>query len=312
MFFYEGYRCPVCNHLFTPNDDIVTCPDCGLPHHRACWVQEGHCHLSHLHGTSEQWKRDNLQNDPADGEKRSSSNAKICPQCGTKNPEYSEYCRHCGKALSSTDWSSTSAGKVYSEYQPFRSDYNSSSRYSTEKIDGVAVSELSSVVGNRAEQYYLPRFKRISQGHGGGFNWMALLFSPYWMLYRKMYFGGTLLLLLQGFQTILTTIVANHLGLETYEQFFEIEKMLSDRSNLFFFLSFYIFSVIMLMIRLIVGFFGNRIYKQHCVNIISRAKETTPDISASELSAFGGTSFGVTVIGGIAYYVLMELIIFFL
>ena len=29
VFFYAGCRCPVCGQLFTENDDIVACPQCG-------------------------------------------------------------------------------------------------------------------------------------------------------------------------------------------------------------------------------------------------------------------------------------------
>ncbi len=58
MFFYEGYSCPVCKKPFTESDDIVTCPDCGAPHHRGCWQQENRCFYAELHGTDRQWSRE--------------------------------------------------------------------------------------------------------------------------------------------------------------------------------------------------------------------------------------------------------------
>ena len=40
---YTGVHCPVCDKKFTDEDDIVVCPVCGTPHHRACYQQEGRC-----------------------------------------------------------------------------------------------------------------------------------------------------------------------------------------------------------------------------------------------------------------------------
>lgn len=37
MTRYTGNHCPVCEQAFTDEDDIVVCPDCGTPYHRACW-----------------------------------------------------------------------------------------------------------------------------------------------------------------------------------------------------------------------------------------------------------------------------------
>ena len=54
MALYENNSCPVCGKQFQPGDDIVTCPECGTPHHRACYRELGHCahqalHLSLIH-----------------------------------------------------------------------------------------------------------------------------------------------------------------------------------------------------------------------------------------------------------------------
>ena len=34
MIDYTGIPCPVCHKEFTPEDDIVVCPECGAPYHR--------------------------------------------------------------------------------------------------------------------------------------------------------------------------------------------------------------------------------------------------------------------------------------
>ena len=57
--YFEGLSCPVCNNPFVSDDDIVVCPQCGLPHHRECWKSIGQCFEHAKHGTSQQWSRDN-------------------------------------------------------------------------------------------------------------------------------------------------------------------------------------------------------------------------------------------------------------
>ena len=44
MARYTGNHCPVCEQEFTDNDDIVVCPDCGTPYHRACWQKVRRLH----------------------------------------------------------------------------------------------------------------------------------------------------------------------------------------------------------------------------------------------------------------------------
>lgn len=43
MFRYKYSECPVCKETFTEDDDIVVCPECGTPHHRECYRENGKC-----------------------------------------------------------------------------------------------------------------------------------------------------------------------------------------------------------------------------------------------------------------------------
>ena len=43
MGIHTGEKCFVCGQVFTDNDDVVVCPDCGTPYHRACWQKNGAC-----------------------------------------------------------------------------------------------------------------------------------------------------------------------------------------------------------------------------------------------------------------------------
>lgn len=48
--------CPVCRAPFGENDDIVVCPECGTPHHRACWAKSGSCGVGQYHAEGFVWE----------------------------------------------------------------------------------------------------------------------------------------------------------------------------------------------------------------------------------------------------------------
>ena len=52
---YVGQPCIVCGRPFDEQDDIVTCPECGTPYHRACWKQNGKCINEALHASGQSW-----------------------------------------------------------------------------------------------------------------------------------------------------------------------------------------------------------------------------------------------------------------
>ena len=43
-------HCAYCQAVLFEEDDVVWCPECGAPHHRACWQSLGHCAREALHG----------------------------------------------------------------------------------------------------------------------------------------------------------------------------------------------------------------------------------------------------------------------
>ena len=52
---FKDNQCPVCGLNFTDEDDIVVCPECGTPYHRACWKEQGACINTVLHETGQSW-----------------------------------------------------------------------------------------------------------------------------------------------------------------------------------------------------------------------------------------------------------------
>ena len=65
MSRFENKLCPVCRERFTENDDIAVCPECGTPHHRACYLKNNRCGVEELHAQGFVWKG-RLPDEPLD------------------------------------------------------------------------------------------------------------------------------------------------------------------------------------------------------------------------------------------------------
>lgn len=326
MYFYEGYKCPVCDKPFADGDDIVVCPQCGLPHHRACWAEDGHCRLRHLHGTAEQWER-NKANATSTESSETKTNMRedrptdqVCPRCRTRNPQYAEFCQHCGAQLNNTNaWSDSGNSKTsYNEYQPFKTDSYEHANDGNEDVGGVSEKDLSAFVGQRAN-YYLPRFRRMARsGKNVSWNWAAFIFGPLWLLYRKMYTLGAVVILLELVQSVIAEIVFNAIGFRmtddmSYSEWYvALESALMSSENLYFFISLWLISAIVFVLSIGLALYGNRLYRDHCYKTISRLRDKTPDLTAGELAASGGVSIAVTIIGYIAQYFLTQIIFIFI
>ena len=307
MLFYEGLSCPVCKKRFEDGEDLVVCPHCGLPHHRACWVTTGQCAVQDKHDTPEQWSREKAQAEatkghvPPDGEPK---NSQICPHCYTRNAEFAEFCNHCGRHLRSTDWHSApdAAQPPVGEYTPFQSNHFEAESYSAaERIGDFSASDLAAVVGNGA-RYYIPRFHRSEQTGSGGWNWAAFWLGPFWLLYRKQYATGIALFIMQTILNLATVILYLPAYTASTEQamYEAMDQMMNDP----FFVPIAVLMILLFIIRILLGTRGNDLYKLHCEKKIRAARQKTPDLSSAELLSVGGTSIGAAIL----FYMLSTLI----
>lgn len=278
LSYFEGLSCPVCVKPFTQEDDIVVCPQCGLPHHRACWKSVGHCYEEAKHGTDQQWERAGSVSD-TQASSVSASYANICPNCQAENAKYAEFCSRCGCELSTDDWHSSEVQTPPAqEYAPFHSPFAEPVSYvAGEKMDGIATEDLANVVSINTS-YYIPRFRRMDQGESGGWNWAAFLLSPYWLFYRKQYGLGAI------YFTILMMI-------QVASAFIPVD--VNDPTVL---VLNYALVGIWLGMSLILGIKGNAIYFAHCKKKVRAAKEKIPDLTSTELGARGGVSTGIAVL----------------
>lgn len=242
MASYKGNTCPVCHIPFAEGDDVVVCPDCGTPYHRACWAKAGGCVNAAQHGTGFEWKPDFTP----DG----LPNELVCPNCGTHNPATAQVCTHCGIPLSGEmPASPPSAGPIYNrapgsrqpggqqapgaqsggqaphatqsfngfslngavDFDPFRKEIGPD-----DMIDGIKARDWASFIGP-SSIYYLLQFLRLDETKRKiGVSFSAFFFGPFYFFYRKMWKEGivfTLISLALSLPSLLAVLAVSGSGL---------------------------------------------------------------------------------------------------
>lgn len=284
MLYYEGLNCPVCNKSFVEDDDIVVCPQCGLPHHRICWAEIGKCYGNEQHGTAEQWNRKVMQNVTDDSQ---NDMKQICPRCKAENSDNADFCSACGYPLKTKErQNAPSGGAPNSSYMPTNAPMTESYS-SAEQIGASNAADLAAVVGNNTI-YYMDRFRRMGKGQNGGWNWAAFLLAPFWLFYRKQYLLGAVYLVMRLLSNISTIVVfAPFYTANTIEQ---QQTVLLDiyESPLFLLAAFLYF--IFMTLKILLGLRANAFYFEYCEKKIQSARVKTPDLSSIELSSIGGVS----------------------
>lgn len=218
MTRYTGNHCPVCEQAFTDEDDIVVCPDCGTPYHRACWQKVGACMHKSEHAAGFEWQPEF----GPDAEK--AAHEATCPNCGTHNQPGAAQCSHCGCPLPKDNGprpdpkDEDAQVPIYARdpstvHKPDNSRTTPGPRIDTytaddnggicrreigpeDTIDGIKAKDWAAYVG-RSPMYYLMQFFRMSiTKQKVTVCLSAFLFGPAYLLYRKMWKEGLLTALL--------------------------------------------------------------------------------------------------------------------
>lgn len=336
---YTGTSCPVCGKPFAEEDDVVVCPECGAPHHRECYWEQGHCAYEDRHRESFSFDT------PQPGEE--APTALRCPRCGADNPVGQAICSVCGTSLA------PSAEQPRGEFSEGGQDpptYGYSGGYDPifiygtlgglrpeEEIGGIPAREMALFVGPTSF-YYLPRFKEMETGGNGGFSWSGAVISFLYFLYRKVYLVAAISVILALCLHLPTTYYVAKAWREVLDeagfslslqdqaamsdedllaQAREMDKLLTQVTST----ESYItasrlqswMSIVSFGVCLFFGFFANRIYKEHVVRSIRKLKARYPDQEQyrAMLEKKGGVNkAGVFVLlGG---YLLLQVITTFL
>ncbi len=232
MSLYDNIKCPVCGETFHDGDDVVTCPECGTPHHRECYKKLGKCVNTSLHNTDYLFNRESESN--ASTPKTEANNAdvfyspdkvgeeteslKTCPVCNEKIPTDASTCPNCGARQQNA-----ASGQFTFPFATNQNNgANSEIENSSDKIDGVKLKDAAIVLGVNPLKYLI-KFKKNRKIN---WNWSAFIFGPYYFFFRKLYLPGTIALAIQiACRLIVYTFFSKELTsvMNSFEKVFNIK-----------------------------------------------------------------------------------------
>lgn len=362
MIDYTGIKCPVCDVPFQATDDIVVCPECGAPYHRACYRKEGQCIFQENHALGKDWQPPAPPTPPNPSVEIKD---RECPQCGILNAHSALFCNHCGASLLGepqkyqNDPNRSDAAVHRGDGVPppgpppfrgfppngnpqggFPPGGNSQGGFPpppfgstpfagfdpmagvspTEPLeDNVTFGDASKLVRQNTA-YYMAVFSHIKRTRKNKFNLSAFLFSGAWMLYRKQYkMGAIITSIMFGLYLaylMVTMFVSSpvlldlmtQVGMDTAggltasfapnnDQMLAITELLMKDPVLYLKLSLPLICLTaMLVVMIIIGVRGNKMYLSHCVKTVRSIKASPQgsDLSVA-LEARGGVNTSIAL-----------------
>lgn len=206
--------CPVCRAPFGENDDIVVCPECGTPHHRACWAKIGCCGVEQYHPDGFVWDGRLPDEEPAPEaaqENQKHDMTQVLEEMNREreenpDPHHAEYPQGTPIMDEPIDMNKFAEEILANQHQP--SD--------TRGEDGVSMHELFSFSGGNL--HYLSAFSlfRLSEMRKAplrniSINLCAGLLQPLNQFYRRLD-GLGIFLTIWAFASVIPSVVAE-LGL---------------------------------------------------------------------------------------------------
>jgi hypothetical protein len=304
--------------VFSDDDDIVACPVCGAPHHRDCWQKEGHCHYTDKHAEGFVWKReetvtppppiedewdeeddedfdeDVVRDTPPQEEDRP---PRRCRRCGFANPPYADFCSRCGAPLTANP----PRGAGYGEYAPFQAQHPPYGGVDpNEQLAGETAEDMAAYVRVNTP-YYLPRFRDMEKtGRAIKWNWGAFFFGPAWLLFRKRYIWGAILTVLEVLTQVLMLVSQDVLP-AFYEALYTGKSQLAmdilQNADYPHMLLVLMPMVTYLLLHLLCGLFGTRLYMQGCAHSVGKMRRENAYGYKAFLPTQGGVSFLLALIG---------------
>lgn len=200
MSRFDNKLCPVCRIPLNENSDVVVCPICGTPHHRACYLKYNRCGVESYHDSGFVWKGFLPDEQPTEEETEQQiqqENADINAE--NDDPHHAEYPGGTPGAYNSSEPS----GAQPVDLDDILNQLKRQTMDETRGADGVSNRELSCFVG-RSVMHYSQAFSVFRAPVIPGqkkriifFNLCSGLFAPIHQFYRRMDMVGLLLLLLE-------------------------------------------------------------------------------------------------------------------
>lgn len=286
MSLYENQKCPVCGVAFKSGDDIVTCPECGTPHHRQCYEKSGKCANSALHSTGFVYKRQEEE-----------QNAQQSVHTGQTGPYYDP---HQGNQAGS-DYRQAPPQEQNRGYThiPMQNGGQPGEKAAfvfknDEKLDGVLLSDIITVIGANFFKF-VTKFKKNKKI---GWNWSAFLFGPYYLYFRKMYGPGTLFLAIEFaarfivsmvFSKQLTAFANGAMSLVqdsslSYSEYYSKLDSIIDSSGIM--TAYLILFAVLAVVHVVIAVVADRLYRHKVFSLIAdvdKKLESGAAVTASPL-----------------------------
>ena len=311
---YQHISCQICQRDFQEGDDIVVCPECGTPVHRACWQQLGHCVNEYRHGTGWSWEPPKTaeEEEQAEAQQDASAESETGGDQGDdvqQDPNMFIGPEQTGPYGGYPYASMDGTGGVRQGYHRIGGD---------ETLGKYKVKEYASVIQNGSERF-IPKSFRMERTHSvNSWNWAAFFFPAFWFAYRKM-FGYALLALIL---TIIIPLSCMNSVYKYYEQTMTVMQQsasaqqqsgddsteeqqavsdLPDQPT-----SLQVNQYVFFAVQILAGIFGNYLYKRKVEKILLRTANLNEEEREKTRHQKGGTSTLAVILVFLVMYALTE------
>ncbi len=332
MSRFYGKLCPVCRSPFGGNDDIVVCPDCGTPHHRACYIRTGKCAVSQYHESGFEWngRLPDEQAEPTQKEPQETQHHSVYGEPSSEashdtfasentDPHHAEY--PGGTNMQSSEQNTErelppfdmpfSDDNSEPHTNPYVEAYKQMQKMTSDETrgeDGVSAKELSRFVGTSVF-HYAQAFSAFRVGipqYGGtkkvkmSMNFWAGILAPIHQIYRRMDGLGILVLLIQGILEIPGLMLYRYNTIMAQSTVATLENLAL------------ISSILSIVLMLSLSLFGDYLYYKFCVRRIKQIRAEFDDGKAdgyyNALTEHGAPSGLRAVIGILATLFVSQLV----
>lgn len=185
-----------------------------------------------------------------------------CSHCGKEVQQHVKFCPNCGKEILGDN------ADINNEISHFKDETNYD--YSANMNNGigdnfnrVSENELRTFIGEKNPNYYIEKWNLIDQTNKSvSWNWASFFLGSLWLLYRKMYVWGALM--------IAVSMVISWMGIPFG----------------------------WLLLAILVGMFGNKLYLEETRKKIIEIKTITSDLNGQYqmIKSKGGTNLALPIV----------------
>lgn len=277
-------NCPACRKPLTDQDDVVICPECGAPYHRACYQKEGRCIFYKEHGPGFEYQNPAAEASESKKVERNDSNV-VCRACGATNNASNIFCEKCGVPLRAANQQYQGAS-AQGGFNPGAFGVYGPGMNMQGEIDDIPKADWARYIGKSSDQYLYRMTQQNMRKSKIGVVLSAFFLGPYYFAYRKMWGWAAL-----SFVLYILATVPTYLGFMVDNANPLVGGLSVDTVTLIS----QIVSFVNLAVRLVFSLFGTYLYRQNAGKKIKALRSTHP--GDAEYQAALQKKGGVSIVG---------------